>query len=87
MKALVWHGKEDIRCDTVTDPEIQAATAQRGNRSEVYRAAAAERALLDAARVASALRQSGAEVVTSTPAELPPAVADRYLELKTAGRL
>ncbi|WP_439404837.1 zinc-dependent alcohol dehydrogenase [Bradyrhizobium sp. DASA03076] len=23
MKALVWHGKEDIRCDTVTDPEIQ----------------------------------------------------------------
>ena len=21
MKALVWHGKEDIRCDTVTDPE------------------------------------------------------------------
>ncbi|MBM7483232.1 MULTISPECIES: zinc-dependent alcohol dehydrogenase [Bradyrhizobium] len=25
MKALVWHGKEDIRCDTVTDPEIQDA--------------------------------------------------------------
>jgi len=23
MKALVWHGKEDIRCDIVTDPEIQ----------------------------------------------------------------
>jgi hypothetical protein len=23
MNALVWHGKEDIRCDTVTDPEIQ----------------------------------------------------------------
>src|SRR5215210_516092 len=23
MKALVWHGKEDIRCDTVTDPEIE----------------------------------------------------------------
>ena len=23
MKALVWHGKEDIRCDRVTDPEIQ----------------------------------------------------------------
>lgn len=23
MKALVWHGKEDIRCDTVTDPAIQ----------------------------------------------------------------
>lgn len=23
MRALVWHGKEDIRCDEVTDPEIQ----------------------------------------------------------------
>ncbi|TIL45941.1 MAG: alcohol dehydrogenase, partial [Mesorhizobium sp.] len=22
MRALVWHGKEDIRCDEVTDPEI-----------------------------------------------------------------
>ena len=23
MKALVWHGKEDIRCDAVTDPQIE----------------------------------------------------------------
>jgi threonine dehydrogenase-like Zn-dependent dehydrogenase len=23
VRALVWHGKEDIRCDTVSDPEIQ----------------------------------------------------------------
>ena len=23
MKALVWHGKEDIRCDTVPDPHIE----------------------------------------------------------------
>jgi threonine dehydrogenase-like Zn-dependent dehydrogenase len=23
MRALVWHGKEDIRCDQVTDPEIE----------------------------------------------------------------
>ena len=23
MRALVWHGKEDIRFDTVSDPEIQ----------------------------------------------------------------
>jgi threonine dehydrogenase-like Zn-dependent dehydrogenase len=23
MRALVWHGKEDIRCDTVADPEIE----------------------------------------------------------------
>ena len=64
-----------------------AATRERGDRSEVYRAAAAERALLDAARVAAAIRQSGAEVVTAAPADLPPALADRYLALKAAGRL
>jgi threonine dehydrogenase-like Zn-dependent dehydrogenase len=23
MRALVWHGKEDIRCDTVSDPQIE----------------------------------------------------------------
>ncbi|TIT40757.1 MAG: glutathione-dependent formaldehyde dehydrogenase, partial [Mesorhizobium sp.] len=23
MRALVWHGTEDIRCDEVTDPEIE----------------------------------------------------------------
>ena len=23
MKALVWHGKQDIRCDTVPDPQIE----------------------------------------------------------------
>ena len=25
MKALCWHGKSDIRCDTVPDPEIQSS--------------------------------------------------------------
>jgi threonine dehydrogenase-like Zn-dependent dehydrogenase len=23
MKALCWHGKKDIRCDTVPDPKIE----------------------------------------------------------------
>ena len=23
MRALVWHGREDIRCDTVSDPQIE----------------------------------------------------------------
>lgn len=23
MKALVWHGKEDVRCDNVPDPKIE----------------------------------------------------------------
>lgn len=72
---------------SVTDPGALAATRERGNRDEVYLAAAAERALLDIARVSGAIRQLGAEVVTAAPADLPPALADRYIALKAAGRL
>jgi hypothetical protein len=59
----------------------------RDDREQVYLAAAAERALLDTARVSAAVRQLGAEVVTGAPADLPPALSDRYLALKAAGRL
>jgi uncharacterized protein (DUF58 family) len=71
----------------VTDPDVVAATTERATSDEVYRAAAAERALLDLSRVQAAIRQTGAEVVTAVPTELPPALADRYLALKAAGRL
>jgi uncharacterized protein (DUF58 family) len=72
---------------SVTDPAVLATVGERGDRTQVYRAAAAERALLDSARVAAAVRQSGGEVVTGAPADLPPAVADAYIALKAAGRL
>ncbi len=72
---------------SVVDPVLDELAATRTDRDEVYRAAAAERALLDVARVSAALRQLGAEVVTGSPADLPPALADRYLALKAAGRL
>jgi uncharacterized protein (DUF58 family) len=72
---------------SVTDPSVIAATADRSDRDSVYLAAAAERARLDVSRVAEAIRQLGADVVTGAPAELPPALADRYLALKAAGRL
>jgi uncharacterized protein (DUF58 family) len=72
---------------SVTDPDVVAATRERADRGEVFRAAAAERALLDASRVATAIRQSGAGVVSAAPADLPPALADHYLALKAAGRL
>jgi uncharacterized protein (DUF58 family) len=79
--------KHVVLVASVTDPDVLATIGERGNRAEVYRAAAAERALLDAARVAAAVRQSGGEVVTAAPADLPPAVADAYIALKAAGRL
>ena len=72
---------------SVTDPAVVEATADRGDRTAIYRAAAAERALLDTARVTASLRQLGAEVVTGVPTALPPAVADLYIDLKRAGRL
>jgi len=72
---------------SVTDPDVLAAAARRGTSEEVYRAASAERALLDAGRVAAAIRRLGGEVVTGSPQDLPPALADHYLALKAAGRL
>lgn len=72
---------------SVTDPALASAVQQRGDRDAVYRAAAAERAMLDTTRVSAAIRQLGAEVVTATPADLPPALSDRYIALKIAGRL
>ncbi|AYF97166.1 DUF58 domain-containing protein [Protaetiibacter intestinalis] len=72
---------------SVTDPDVVAATAQRDSGEGVYRAAAAERALLDAQRVAAAIRRLGGDVVTGAPQDLPPALADHYLALKAAGRL
>jgi uncharacterized protein (DUF58 family) len=72
---------------SVTDPDTLAATGERRDRTEVYRAAAAERSLLDLSRVAAAVKRLGGDVVTGSPADLPPALADRYLALKAAGRL
>jgi uncharacterized protein (DUF58 family) len=72
---------------SVTDPDVAEAARDLGARAGVYRAAAAERALLDTARLAEAVRGLGAHVVTGTPEALPPAVTDAYLALKAAGRL
>jgi uncharacterized protein (DUF58 family) len=79
--------KHLVVVSSVTDPSVIEASHDRENRTEVYLAAAAERSLLDQSRVAAAIRQSGADVVTGAPADLPPALADRYIALKAAGRL
>jgi uncharacterized protein (DUF58 family) len=76
-----------VLVSSVTDPTVLDASRERGSRDEVYTAAAAERALLDQTRVAAAIRQLGGDVVTGAPQDLPPALADRYIALKAAGRL
>jgi uncharacterized protein (DUF58 family) len=79
--------KHTVIVTSVTDPAVFESAALRNNRTQVYHAAAAERSLLDITRVSRAIRQLGAEVVTGSPEELPPALADRYIALKAAGRL
>ena len=79
--------RHTVLVSSVIDPTVTALTQQRGDRTEVYRAAAGERALLDLARVSAAIRQLGGDVVTGSPADLPPALADRYIALKAAGQL
>lgn len=79
--------KHLVVVSSVVDPDVLSTSRERADRREIYLAAAAERALLDMSRVAAAIRQSGADVVTGSPADLPPALADRYLALKAAGRL
>jgi uncharacterized protein (DUF58 family) len=72
---------------SVTDPAVMAMTTERRDLDDTYLAAAAERTLLDTNRIAAAAGRLGAQVVTAAPADLPPALADRYLALKAAGRL
>jgi uncharacterized protein (DUF58 family) len=71
----------------VRDPQLGAMLRERGDAAAVFRAAAAERALLQRAAVSAELRQHGVEVVDAEPHELPPRLADMYIRLKAAGRL
>ncbi|MFJ6529902.1 DUF58 domain-containing protein [Streptomyces longwoodensis] len=72
---------------SVADPHIARMSTSRGSVDAVYEAAAAAQAQAERHRTAQQLRRHGVTVVDATPDELPPALADAYLELKAAGRL
>ncbi|WP_300343806.1 DUF58 domain-containing protein [Nesterenkonia sp.] len=72
---------------SVRDPQLQAAARRRDSAGEVYLAAAAERAMIEAEAVAAELAARGVEVIQAVPEELPPALADCYIRLKAAGKL
>ena len=72
---------------SVRDPMLGELLRERTTAAEVFRAAAAERALLEREAVSLQLRHLGVEVVDAEPHELPPALADAYIRLKAAGRL
>ncbi|WP_062213048.1 DUF58 domain-containing protein [Demequina oxidasica] len=72
---------------SVNDPEVEQMLKGREDSHELYAAGAAARGALERDTVSTRLRQLTAEVVTASPDDLAPAVADRYLALKAAGRL
>jgi uncharacterized protein (DUF58 family) len=79
--------KHRVMIAAVADPRVDELAAGRSDAAAVYDAAAAERARNDRHAIASRLRRSGVEVVDAAPAELAPALADRYLAMKATGRL
>ncbi|WP_062291598.1 DUF58 domain-containing protein [Demequina phytophila] len=79
--------KHQVLVGSVEDPELGLMVTGRADADALYDAGAASRAMLEREAVATRLRQLGAEVVTALPDDLAPAVCDRYLALKAAGRL
>jgi len=71
----------------VRDPMLGQMLRDREKAAGVFRAAAAERVLLERAAVSAELRHHGVEVVDAEPHQLPPQLADMYIRLKAAGRL
>jgi uncharacterized protein (DUF58 family) len=72
---------------SVRDQELDRMSARRTDAAEVYAAAAAERVLADRARTAALLGAIGVDVVDADPDELPVALTDHYLMLKSRGLL
>lgn len=72
---------------TVRDPDLDRRARARKTVSETYRAAAAERSLIEREAMKTQLGSLGVEVVDASPHELPPQLADAYIRLKATGRL
>lgn len=79
--------KHSVVVASVRDPLMTRMRAERTTVSDTYRAAAAERTILDRSALTEQLRHQGAEVVDAEPHDLPGELADRYIRLKAAGRL
>jgi uncharacterized protein (DUF58 family) len=72
---------------SVTDPALAVMAATRETTADAYAAAAAERTAYLQDRTAEMVGRLGVDVVTGSPEELPPRLADHYLMLKAAGLL
>jgi uncharacterized protein (DUF58 family) len=71
----------------VTDPAVAVHHQQVSDVKDVYDAAATGRLELAMLALADRVTRMGVEIVRAGPDQLAPAVCDRYLALKAAGRL
>ncbi|MCM0619893.1 DUF58 domain-containing protein [Nocardioides bruguierae] len=85
LPALTAHHR--VLLASVRDPELAALRTRRDDAAAVYGAAAAEQTLARRAATASLLERLGVDVLDADADHLAPALADRYLALKAAGRL
>lgn len=79
--------RHQVMLAAVADPRVDALAAGRADAAQVYDAAAAERARNDRHAIGARLRNHGVDVIDALPEQLAPALADRYLAMKAAGRL
>ncbi|MGW0159938.1 DUF58 domain-containing protein [Mycobacterium sp. NPDC003323] len=79
--------RHQVLVAAVSDPRVDTMASGRTDAAAVYDAAAAERARNDRRDIAARLRGHGVDVIDAAPHDLAPAVADRYLAMKAAGRL
>ncbi|MGK2866038.1 MAG: DUF58 domain-containing protein [Mycobacterium sp.] len=79
--------KHQVMLAAVADPRVDSLAAGRADAAQIYDAAAAERSRNERHTIAARLRNHGVDVIDALPEQLAPALADRYLALKAAGRL
>ncbi|OXM67246.1 DUF58 domain-containing protein [Amycolatopsis vastitatis] len=79
--------RHELIVASVADPRVAEMLTGREDAEAVYDAASASRTVAERLRVTERLARHGVGVVDAVPEELPPALADRYLALKAAGRL
>ncbi len=84
-RALV--ARHEVVVASVADPTISRLRETRDDAPDVYTAAAAELAIAARDRVAEQLTRMGAHVVDAPAGTFASHVADKYLDLKAAGRL
>lgn len=80
-------GRHTVIVASVADPLIARLRSGRGSAQAVFAAASAQLAIDARRQSADELSRHGVHVVDAVPELLAPALADRYLALKAAGRL